>query len=158
MKKFFSLAAGLMLAAAIPAAARGPVVTISSYNDYKIEIDGRSYYGNNISLSLDNYYGNTHSIRIYEMRRGLFGDREVLVSSSSFRSDRNDISITIDRYGRIDIREINNNYYDRDDRNDRYGRNNDWDNRGRGRGGRHDNGWHRGGRWGNNGGCDNRRF
>lgn len=157
MKKFFSLAAGMLLTAAVFAAGRGPTVTISSYSDYKIEVDGRSYFGNNISLSLDDYYNNSHTIRVYEMRRGFFGTREVLISSSNFRADRNDIAITIDRYGRIDVREVNN-YYDRD-RDDRRGRDRDdnCNDRGRDNDNRHDNGWHRGGRWGNNGG-GNRRF
>lgn len=138
MKKFFSLAAGIFLSAAVFAAGRGPVVTVNSYSDYKIVIDGRSYFGNNITLNLDNYYGTDHNIRVYEMRRGFFGNREVLVSSSNFRADRNDVVINIDRYGYIDVREVYNygGGYDQYDRDNRYNRG--WGNRGRGWGGDRD--------------------
>jgi len=115
----FTLLTGLFLTVALMAADRRPVVTINSNNNFKIVIDGKSYFGDNITIRLSELYGNQHSIKVYEMRRGYFGRTERLVSKSFFQTGRKDVMIRIDRFGNISIREKKNNR--------RYERDNDWD-------------------------------
>ena len=118
MKKIFTLFAGLLMAVSLFAADRRPVVKVNSSKNYKIVIDGRTYFGDDLTLSLDRGYGGRHSIKVFEMRRGYFGQREKLVASSSFQVDRKDVLINIDWFGNISIREKRNQgrYYDNDDR------------------------------------------
>lgn len=121
MKKMFTLLTGLFLTVALMAADRRPVVTINSNNNFKIVIDGKSYFGDNITIRLSDLYGNHHSIKVYEMRRGYFGRTERLISRSFFQTGRKDVMIRIDRFGNISIREKKNNRrYDRDDDWDRF--------------------------------------
>jgi hypothetical protein len=121
MKKMFTLVTGLLFAAALMAADRRPVVTINSNNNFKIVIDGKSYFGDNITIRLSDLYGNNHSIKVYEMRRGYFGRTERLISKSFFQTGCKDMMIRIDRFGNISIREKRNNgRYDRHDDWDRY--------------------------------------
>ncbi|HMK27993.1 MAG TPA: hypothetical protein VK483_18325 [Chitinophagaceae bacterium] len=124
MKKIFTLVAGMLLTAAVFAADRKPVVTINSSKNYKIVIDGKNYFGDNITLRLDDYFKRNHTIKVFEMRRGLYVKGERLVDAATFRVDRNDVAITIDRFGNIRIREIrgrghsgwNDKGYDHDNR------------------------------------------
>lgn len=117
----FTLLTGLFLTVALMAADRRPVVTINSNNNFKIVIDGKSYFGDNITIRLSDLYGNQHSIKVYEMRRGYFGRTERLISRSFFQTGRKDVMIRIDRFGNISIREKKNNRrYDRDDDWDRH--------------------------------------
>src|SRR5690242_4870960 len=112
MKKIFTLFAGLLMAAAVFAADRRPVVMLNSSRNYKIVIDGRSYFGGSQTIALDNFYGSRmHSIKVYEIRRGnltfgalgsLFG-RERLIDASTFQMGRNDVMINIDFRGQISI-------------------------------------------------------
>ncbi len=158
MKKVFLFAAGIMLAAAVFAADRRPVLTVNSSNNYRIVIDERSYFGSNITLNLDDYYSSYHTIKVYEMRRGLFSNegRERMVASSSFQTGQNDIVINIDSYGYINIREINNYNYNGYDRNDQYNR--DWNDRDDRRfNNRNNRDWDRDNRNRNNHGCNNGR-
>lgn len=115
----FTLLTGLFLTVALMAADRRPVVTINSNNNFKIVIDGKSYFGDNITIRLSELYGNQHSIKVYEMRRGYFGRTERLISKSFFQTGRKDVMIRIDRFGNISIREKKNN--------GRYYRDDDWD-------------------------------
>lgn len=92
---------------AIFAADRRPVVTINSAKNYKIVIDGRNYFGNDITINLNNLYAGRHTIKVYEMKKGLFVKGEKLVDAASFQISRNDIAIKIDRFGNILIREKN---------------------------------------------------
>lgn len=121
MKKIFTLLTGVLMTVALFAADRRPSVTISSEKNYKIVIDGKAYFGSYLSVRPDDFCGNRydgrHSIQVFEMRRGFFGSREMMVASSSFFLNNNDIMIKIDWFGNIRIREAKNyRRYDRDDR------------------------------------------
>ena len=98
--------AGMLLTVAMFAADRKPVVTINSSKNYKIVIDGKNYFGDNLTLRLDNYFKRNHTIKVFEMRRGLYVKGERLVDAATFQVDRNDVGITIDRFGNIKIREM----------------------------------------------------
>jgi hypothetical protein len=125
MKKIFTLFAGLLMAAAVFAADRRPTVTINNdYRNYKIVIDGRTIFGDNLNIRLDN---SRHTIKVYEMRRGFFV-RERLVDAQSFRMRDRDIKINVDRFGQIQVFEKRDHGRYNDDygrRNDDYGRRND---------------------------------
>jgi len=122
MKKIFTLFAGLLMGLAVFAADRRPTVTINNdYRNFKIVIDGRTIFGDNINLRLDN---SRHTIKVYEMRRGFFV-RERLVASKSFRMRDRDIKINVDRFGQVQIFEKRN----RGRYNDDYGRRYDNDRR-----------------------------
>lgn len=137
MKKIFTLFAGLLMAAAVFAADRRPMVTVSNSNkNYKVVIDGRTYFGsslNAIYLDNANVYGKPanrmHTVKVYELKRGFFV-RERLVDAATFMVGRNDIMIKIDFSGQIKIREMKD--FGRNDRNDRNGKggwnDRDWDN------------------------------
>jgi len=118
MKKIFTLFAGLLMGIAVFAADRRPTVTINNdYRNYKIVIDGKTIFGDNINLRLDN---SRHTVKVYEMRRGFFV-RERLVDAQSFRMRDRDIKINVDRFGQIQIFEKRG--YGRS--NDGYGRRDD---------------------------------
>jgi hypothetical protein len=120
MKKIFTLFAGLLMAAAVFAADRRPVVTLNSSRNYKIVIDGRSYFGGSQAVALDNFVGNRmHTIKVYEMKRGGFFSRERMIDASTFQLGRNDVMISIDFRGQISIREMNSGYPRRDGWNGR---------------------------------------
>jgi hypothetical protein len=139
MKKIFTLLAGLFLTVAVFAADRRPSVTINTMKNFRVVVDGRSFYGNSNSIQLPNAYSGRHTIQVFEMKRGFFGrTQERMVSARSFRLDRNDLMINVDFYGNISIKERFNRfdrgnngrgYNDRDGRgyNDRDGRDNDRD-------------------------------
>jgi len=121
MKKIFTLAAGILFATALLAADRRPVVKVNSSKHYKIVLDGRAYFGSDMTISLDRFQGNRHTIKVYEMKKGYYGNRERLVGSTTFRTDRNDVIINIDWFGNISIREMKNyRRYGNHDRNDRF--------------------------------------
>lgn len=131
MKKIFTLIAGLLMAAAVFAADHRPSVMVRSSKNYKIVIDGRSFFTNSNTIRLDNFYVGRHTIKVYEMRRGYFGRRERLVDAAAFEVRRNDVMINVDFFGNISIRERRSyGRYDRDergyDRNERDDRR-DWD-------------------------------
>ena len=71
-----------------------------------------------------------HRIQVFERTRGLFGSRMRLVSSKNFLVRNDDLRITVDRSGYINVDEIgygrgrDRNYNDRD--RDRDDRNRDW--------------------------------
>jgi hypothetical protein len=132
MKRFLTLMAASLLTIAAMAAERRPSVTIRSVNNYEIVVDGRRYANDN-SFSLSDLRKGKHTIKVYEVSRGLFNVRRKLVSSSSFRLQNNDLYITIDRWGSVRVNEArfdNDRRYDRDDngrrdRDDDYRRGND---------------------------------
>ncbi len=103
MKKIFTLIAGLFITAAVFAAAPRPTVTVTSNKNFRIVIDGRSYFGSNASIKLANLGTGQHTIKVYEMRTGMFSRTEKLVSSSSFSLGRNDVQIKVDNFGRIAV-------------------------------------------------------
>lgn len=123
MKRIFTLFAALFVTVALFAADRRPVVTVSSTKNYKIVIDGRSYFSNDMNIRLTNLQSGRHSIKVFEMKRIGYNQRERLVAATSFHLNRKNVQIRIDHFGNINIREVRNNgrfYNDRDwdDRND----------------------------------------
>ncbi len=117
MKKIFTLVAGMLLTAAVFAADRKPVVTLNNNKNYKIVIDGRIYFGDNMTIRLDDFFRKRHTIKVYEIKRGFFGRTEKMVDAATFLLERNDMAINIDRFGNIMIREIRDHgCYDKDDR------------------------------------------
>lgn len=125
MKKMFTLLSGLLLAVAVMAADRRPVVTVNSMKNYKVVIAGKAYFTSNSSINIANLGRGHHFIQVFEMRRGYFERRERLVSSASFLLRKNDVRIFIDRFGDIRIREFKRDrFFERHD--DR-----DWDDRDR---------------------------
>lgn len=136
MKKLLTLAAFDLFTMAAMAADRYPSVTIKSKRNFQIVVDGRTYNDNDNTIRLDRMRRGMHSISVYERSRGLFGSRMRLVSSKNFYVSNDDIRITIDRSGYVDVNEIgygrgnDRNYNDRNrnsDRNDRDRRWNDND-------------------------------
>ena len=130
MKRLLTLAAAGLITIGAMAADRFPSVTIKSKRDFEIVVDGRTYRNDN-NIRLDRLRKGMHTIKVYERTRGLFGNRMRLVSSKNFMVRNEDLRITIDRSGYVDIDEQG---YGRDrDRNDRgwgdneRNRDRDWD-------------------------------
>ncbi|HEV7782156.1 MAG TPA: hypothetical protein VGO58_12870 [Chitinophagaceae bacterium] len=123
MKKIFTLFAGLLMSVALFAADRRPVVTVKKAMNYKIVIDGRSYFDNDMTMKLSNLQYGRHTIKVYEIKKGLFA-RERMVAAAAFKLDRDDVTIKIDRFGKIDIKEKDNDrgWNGRDDRRDDHNR------------------------------------
>lgn len=118
MKKIFTLLASLFLTVALFAADRRPVIKLNNNNNYKVVIDGRSYFGDDINIHPDYFLRGKHTVRVYEMKRGFLGRSERLVDATSFFIDRDDVLIRIDRSGKIMIREDKHGKWD-----NRYGKN-----------------------------------
>lgn len=123
----FTLVSGLLMAVALMAADRRPVVTVNSMDNFRIVIDGKTYFSNRNSIHIANLNRGQHSIQVYEMRRGFYDRRERLVSSTSFFLKKQDLRILISRTGQLRIREIRNwgrferdddDWYERDRRDD----------------------------------------
>ena len=132
MKKIFTFFAVTLLTLSLFAADRRPVVKINSDKNYKFVIDGRTYFGSDLTLSLDHFNGGRHSIKVFEMKRGYYGSREKLVAATTFQLDRNDVMINIGWSGNISIREKRGGGRfdnDRNPWNDRDGHNRDRDGR-----------------------------
>src|SRR5688572_11676953 len=134
MKKIFTLAAGLLMAVLVFAADRKPMVTVNSMKNYKIVIDGRSFYGRNTSINIANLRDGRHTIQVFEMQRGGYGRRnhERMVASSSFRIDNRDVVINIDYRGNLTIREVKrhgNGRFERRDNDRDWDNNRDWNKR-----------------------------
>ena len=129
MKRLLTLAAAGLITIGAMAADRFPSVTIKSKKDFEIVVDGRTYRNDN-NIRLDRLRKGMHTIKVYERTRGLFG-RTRLVSSKNFMVRNDDLRITIDRSGYIDIDE--QGYGRRNDRNDKgwgdndRNRDRDWD-------------------------------
>ena len=129
MKTILTFAAGLLLTLSTMAADRPPSVTIKSNRNFEVVVDGRTYRNDN-SIRLDRMRPGVHTIKVYERSRGIFG-RMRLVSAKNFFVRNNDVRITVNYAGYVDIDEKrldrrgrgwDDNDRDRD-RNDRdYGR------------------------------------
>jgi len=126
MKKLLTLAIVSLFTMAAMAADHYPSVTIKSKRDFQIVVDGRTYnngvFRNDNTIRLDRMNRGMHRIQIYERSRGLFGSRMRLVSSKNFFVRNDDLRITVDRSGYINVDEIG--FGRGRDRNDR---NRDWD-------------------------------
>lgn len=120
MKKIFTLFAFVLLAAAAMAADRYPSVIINSSKNFRIVVDGKSYFANNSAIRLDRLSNGFHTIKVYELRRGLFVRGEKLVTATSFKLGRQDVRIKVDYFGRVEFfRMKQDRRYDRDRYNDR---------------------------------------
>jgi hypothetical protein len=106
MKKLFTLVAGLFIMAVAIAADRRPVVTIDNSKNYKIVIDGKSYFGSNMTISVNNMLPGKHTIKVFEIKQNRYMKKEKLVDASTFQLGRNDVNISINRFGDISITEI----------------------------------------------------
>jgi len=130
MKTILTFAAGLLLTLSTMAADRPPSVTIKSNRNYEVVVDGKTYRSDN-SIRLDRMRPGMHSIKVYERSRGFFG-RMRLVSAKNFFVRNNDLRITVNYSGYVNIDERGG--YDRRDRgwddNDRGWDRNDGRNRG----------------------------
>ena len=120
MKTILTFAAGLLLTLSTMAADRPPSVTIKSNRNFEVVVDGRTYRNDN-SIRLERMRPGVHTIKVYERSRGLFG-RMRLVSAKNFFVRNNDLRITVNYSGYVDIDEK------RLDRRDR-----GWDDNDRGR-------------------------
>ena len=120
MKTILTFAAGLLLTLSTMAADRPPSVTIKSNRNFEVVVDGRNYRNDN-TIRLDRMRPGMHSIQVYERSRGFFG-RMRLVSSKNFFVRNNDLRITVNYSGYVNIDERR---YDRRDRG--------WDDNDRGR-------------------------
>src|SRR6188474_1544711 len=134
MKTFLTFVAGLLLTLTTMAADRPPSVTIKSNRNFEIMVDGRTYRNDN-AIRLDRMRPGMHTIRVYERSRGFFG-RMRLVSAKNFFVRNNDLRITVNYSGYVDIDEKRMDRRGRgwDDDNDRgWDRNDrDYDSRNRG--------------------------
>ena len=127
-----TFAAGLLLTLSTMAADRPPSVTIKSNRNFEVVVDGRTYRNDN-SIRLDRMRPGMHTIKVYERTRGLFG-RVRLVSAKNFFVRNNDLRITVNYSGYVDIDEKRLDRRGRgwDDDNDRGWDDNDRDSRNRG--------------------------
>lgn len=128
MKKVFTLAIASLMTVALFAADRKPTVTLSSDKKFEVVIDGKSYgsaIGNSMLVQLNN--NSRHTIKVYELKGGLFSKQRRLVSSTTFQLSRNDMNISVGRTGQVTVREERNNRYDNRDRDDHR----DWNDRDR---------------------------
>ena len=132
MKTILTFAAGLLLTLSTMAADRPPSVTIKSNRNFEVVVDGRTYRNDN-SIRLDRMRPGMHTIKVYERTRGLFG-RVRLVSAKNFFVRNNDLRITVNYSGYVDIDEKRLDRRGRgwDDDNDRGWDDNDRDSRNRG--------------------------
>jgi len=132
MKTILTFAAGLLLTLSTMAADRPPSVTIKSNRNFEVVVDGRTYRNDN-SIRLDRMRPGMHTIKVYERTRGLFG-RVRLVSAKNFFVRNNDLRITVNYSGYVDIDEKRLDRRGRgwDDNNDRGWDGNDRDSRNRG--------------------------
>ena len=120
MKTILTFAAGLLLTLSTMAADKPPSVTIKSNRNFEVVVDGRNYRNDN-TIRLDRMRPGMHSIQVYERSRVFFG-RMRLVSSKNFFVRNNDLRITVNYSGYVNIDERR---YDRRDRG--------WDDNDRGR-------------------------
>lgn len=116
MKKIFTLIVASFLTVAMFAADRKPVVTLKTSRNYEIVIDGQSYFSGNSIMNISNIRNGQHSIKVYEVSKGfMFRKAKRLVDASSFQLRNNDIAISVDFRGQINISE---NRFNQDRRND----------------------------------------
>ena len=120
MKKFSLFILSSLFGLILFAADRQPMVTVNTSNDYEVMIDGTYYRGNN---SIPNLNQGTHSVQVYQTKRGLLGKRRTLVSTSNFELNNNDVSIFVDANGQLRINESGNR--NRSERRNRTGNDNE---------------------------------
>jgi hypothetical protein len=136
MKNIFTLLLGGLLTSS--AFASNITLNVPGNRNYQVAIDGRSvdaysdYSGNN-TVSLNNLRTGRHTIEVYRIKKNRgWGNNNRVVSSSSFDvTPQNDLNITVDNNGAVNIYESrsrdygrngnrdNRNGHDADRRNDR---------------------------------------
>jgi hypothetical protein len=132
MKKIFTLAIASLMTLSMFAADRKPSVTLTTTKKFEVVIDGRSYASAiGTTMNVAGMYSGRHTIKVYALKNGFFSRQKQLVSTSTFQLSRNDVNISVDRSGSINVQEERNF---RDDRNDSHG----WNN-GQGKDDSHDN-------------------
>ncbi|MGZ3975764.1 MAG: DUF4476 domain-containing protein [Flavisolibacter sp.] len=162
MKNIFTfLLGGLITSSAF---ANNITISLPNSNYYQVLIDGNNVNGYNNSgntVYLNNVQYGQHSIEVYRMRSGFFGNRNSLVYSSSFNSSpQYDLNIAIDNGGRVQMyQSASNDYYGRNGRgnNQGYGDDRRREKKHRDRDGDDDDdrGYQRNGNYGNDGGYNN---
>ncbi len=127
MKKISIFILSSLFALTLSATDSQPMVRINtSNNNYEVSIDGANYYGNS---TIPNLNQGTHAVQVYEVRKGLFGKRRTLVSSSNFQLYNNDVNIFVDANGQVRINESGNyNNNDNTEKRNRGRTDNDWNN------------------------------
>ncbi len=105
MKKIFTLAIATVLSTMLFAAAPRPTVSLNNSRNYEVVIDGRSFYGSMDDIRLMAAGKSIHTVKVYELKQGLFIKSKKLLDSETFRLAGNDMSITISRTGQIIVRE-----------------------------------------------------
>lgn len=100
MKKIYLLTAVSLLITAISVNAQG--VSLQMHRNYEVRIDNRHYSGNQWVNNLG--YGR-HMLKVYEVKPGFLGigRKKILISTSYFNLRNFDVSIQVDRYGRMNI-------------------------------------------------------
>lgn len=124
MKKIFTLMTGILITL-VTFADNRPTVTVRSTKNYEIVIDGKSYFSKfgNV-MNLTNLQRGKHTVKVYELNSYMFRTTRKLVSTSGFRLNNKDVSITVDTRGNLRIVEskFGRGY---DGRDDDWGRNSD---------------------------------
>ena len=137
MKKIFTLAIASLMTLSMFAADRKPSVTLTTPKKFEVVIDGRSYASAiGTTMNVAGMYGGRHTIKVYALKNGFFSKQKRLVSTSSFQLNRNDVDISVDRSGNINIQE--QRMPSRNDRNDDHGWGNSRDKDDHGRDNSHD--------------------
>ena len=126
MKKIFILVAATLFTVAVFAADRRPSVTVQTNKNYEIQIDGKSYFTRNGSVTDISFLRDgKHTITVLKIYQGFFSQKmKKVVSSTTFLMRGNDIDIKVDQFGRVQVNEdtrFGNGRYD-----------NDWDKKGYG--------------------------
>jgi hypothetical protein len=107
LKNIFTLAIATLMTVALFAADRRPSVTLTTAKRYEVVIDGTSYasgMGNMMNVNLINR--KQHTIKVYELRGGLFSKQKRLVSATTFATNgRKDIAINVNRIGQITVKQ-----------------------------------------------------
>jgi hypothetical protein len=131
MKQIFTLIAVMFSVSSFAAGYPGPKTSkiAISNNDrsmMQVNIDGKMYNLDN-TFVMDNVRSGNHTITIYKTEIAGFRKRTtVIYNSSMFISPAQLISIDINRNGKVVTKTINNNRFDRDNRWDRNDRNNNY--------------------------------
>jgi hypothetical protein len=107
MKKISTLVLAGLLTVSAFAADRRPSVTVETNRKYEIVIDGKSYsanYGGMINIT--SLREGKHNITVYAANQGFFFRKiKKMVSTSNFTLRGNDIRISVDQFGKLQIKE-----------------------------------------------------
>jgi hypothetical protein len=123
MKNIFTLLIGGLITSS--AFANNITLTLPANNNYQVLIDGRNVNGNNYSnntVYLSNLQYGQHSMEVYRVKSGLFGNKNSLVYSTNFNSTpQYDLDITVDNSGRVQMYQSASNSYGNKGRGNNHG-------------------------------------